>query len=469
MSVEVTRLQTKAEADLSGFVSVGKKYLTKRTSQVREEIEKQTQSSLTLFEEFFGALKKWKGLEPKLFRAIEEYERLASSDSNAAKDILVSTFLVRDSYNKAVYQLDKAKGQVSHQEVSVLASYFLIVHTYLVKLLNDGDKFYKTRGSQEEYIDIDKAGSLNTTVRKTKEQFRLLIKEWNMLLVAAVALAESPDITGSGTPLDQLDKALDNFFKDLTQEKWLVKKEKLIDVTSGKAEQVLEFESQGTKSAAEYGLGFIAEDLRNFTQQAESEATQEILNKYKDKFGAIEGSKNLEGQIVKQLTDVATGKKPKKYASKTKLSGTTGKTFKNPIKKPVQKILVGATTTRLASFPPSKAKQVESGDRTTQSELNKLKRKINQRLSAEVRRNMGRPALINRTGRFSNSVELTSLQEGSKTLVGTYTYLLSPYETFENTGEKQWPAGYNPKLLIAKSIRNLAEQYTDEKFTLRRQ
>ena len=468
MSVEVKRLQTKAEADLSGFVSIGKKYLTKRSNQVRKEIEEKTQSSLALFENFFGALKKWKGLEPKLFKAIQEYERLASTDSDAAKDLLVSTRLIRDSYNKAVYQLDKNKGQVSHQEVSVLASYFLIVHTYLVKLLNDGDKFYKTRGSQEEYIDIDKAGSLNTTVRKTKEQFRLLIKEWNMLLVAAVAVAESPNMLKE-EPLDQLDKALDNFFKDLTQEKWLIKKEKLIDVTSGKAEQVLAFESQGVKSASEYGLGFVAENLRTFTKQAESEAIQEILNKYKDKFGAIEGSKNLEGQIVKQLTDVATGKKPKRYASKTKLSGTTGKTFKNPIKKPVQKILVGATSTRLTSFPPSVVKKVESGDRTTQSELNKIKRKINQRLSAEVRRNMGRPALINRTGRFSNSVELTSLQGGNKTLVGTYTYLLSPYETFENTGEKQWPAGYNPKLLIAKSIRNLAEQYTDEKFTLRRQ
>ena len=117
---------------------------------------------------------------------------------------------------------------------------------------------------------------------------------------------------------------------------------------------------------------------------------------------------------------------------------------------------------------PKKTRQSEGGV-SNQRELNKLRMNINKRLPAEVRRNMGRPALINRTGRFSNSVELTSLQEGSKTLVGTYTYLLSPYETFENTGEKQWPAGYNPKLLIAKSIRNLAEQYTDEKFTLRRQ
>lgn len=95
--------------------------------------------------------------------------------------------------------------------------------------------------------------------------------------------------------------------------------------------------------------------------------------------------------------------------------------------------------------------------------------KINQRLPAEVRRNMGRPALINQTGRFSNSVTLTELRQGPKTLVGKYTYMLSPYETFENEGPRQWPTGYNPKTLITKSIRNLAMQYTEQKFTLRKE
>ena len=103
-----------------------------------------------------------------------------------------------------------------------------------------------------------------------------------------------------------------------------------------------------------------------------------------------------------------------------------------------------------------------------QQELNKLRTLINRRLPAQVRRNMGRPALINRTGRFSNSVELQSLRPAGKTIVGTYSYQMNPYETFENTGEKQWPVGYNPKPLIAKSIRDLALEYTNQKLTLRR-
>jgi transglutaminase-like putative cysteine protease len=95
----------------------------------------------------------------------------------------------------------------------------------------------------------------------------------------------------------------------------------------------------------------------------------------------------------------------------------------------------------------------------------KLTRVIQKRLPAEVRRNMGRPALINRTGRFSNSVRLINLAQTSKGVAGTYTYRLNPYATFENLGEKQWPVGYNPKSLITKSIRSLAVQYTKQRLT----
>ena len=81
---------------------------------------------------------------------------------------------------------------------------------------------------------------------------------------------------------------------------------------------------------------------------------------------------------------------------------------------------------------------------------------------------MGRPALINRTGRFSNSVILESLTHSPAGMVGEYSYQYRPYETFENTGRYKWPAGYNPKPLITKSIRNLAIQHMETKLTLRR-
>ena len=99
---------------------------------------------------------------------------------------------------------------------------------------------------------------------------------------------------------------------------------------------------------------------------------------------------------------------------------------------------------------------------------------INKRLPAEVRRNMGKPALTNRSGTFSNSPEIVKMRRSPKGLTADYTYLKTGggtpprsnqpgvYQTFENSG--RWPSGYNPKDLIKKSIRNLALQYTEEKF-----
>jgi hypothetical protein len=85
-----------------------------------------------------------------------------------------------------------------------------------------------------------------------------------------------------------------------------------------------------------------------------------------------------------------------------------------------------------------------------------IKRAINKRLPAEIRRNMGKPALTNRTSRFSDSAIIEDMTPAAKTLMVKYTYRLNPYETFENTGNRKWPSGYNPKPLISKSIRNLA-------------
>ena len=91
---------------------------------------------------------------------------------------------------------------------------------------------------------------------------------------------------------------------------------------------------------------------------------------------------------------------------------------------------------------------------------------INKNLSAEVTRNMGKPALSFQTGRFANSVQLLNLTQAKNTIMAKYTYLLDPYATFENTGRYRWPMAYNPKPLIAKSIRNLAQGRIEQKLTV---
>jgi len=183
-------------------------------------------------------------------------------------------------------------------------------------------------------------------------------------------------------------------------------------------------------------------------------------------------SEEAADDVVKEIIDTIT--KGRKRTNLKKKVKSKAKTFKNEKRnldliKP-EKILKTKSSRSLINISgtlPVK-RNTQSGKKEKSLSLAALKGKINRSLPAEVRRNMGRPALINQTGRFSNSVELTSLREGPKSLIGKYSYQLNPYETFENTGEKQWPQGYNPKPLIAKSIRNLAAKHVEDKFVLRR-
>ena len=92
---------------------------------------------------------------------------------------------------------------------------------------------------------------------------------------------------------------------------------------------------------------------------------------------------------------------------------------------------------------------------------------INKDLAKTVEGNMGRPALENQSGTFANSVRLETLRQAPKSIVGEYSYMESPYATFENSD--RWPSGYNPKPLITRSIRELAQQQLEStKFVLRK-
>jgi|11BtaG_2_1085332.scaffolds.fasta_scaffold03883_3 hypothetical protein len=214
-------------------------------------------------------------------------------------------------------------------------------------------------------------------------------------------------------------------------------------------------------------------------QQEDSFARDFFPGKPKDLF-KIKGSKQIGPEIENQFLDTFNGK-ARTYKSNTKMKSSI-------IEKPENKTKVGlkklgrkkTDAVRMLKQASAKISSAKVGKEKSDEAVNllKLKRLINTRLGAEVRRNMGRPALTNRTGQFSNSVELLSLRDTGKTLTGQYTYTLTGggsgsnktgvYSTFENLGTRKWPTGYNPKPLISKSIRNLAVRYTERKFTLRR-
>ena len=183
----------------------------------------------------------------------------------------------------------------------------------------------------------------------------------------------------------------------------------------------------------------------------------------------IEGSENLWNAYTEGFKQLMKTGRFKPYKSK---SGGTWSGIRAPdlqkSKKKLRKIAVQAAYTKALLKEATTAGTVKREDR--QSNIAKglitIRNKVNRKLPREIQKNMVRPALMNRTGRFALSTVLADLRPSTtgKTAMAKYTYMLNPYQTFENTGMRKWPMGYNPKPLISKSIRKLAEPEIKGKF-----
>jgi hypothetical protein len=97
----------------------------------------------------------------------------------------------------------------------------------------------------------------------------------------------------------------------------------------------------------------------------------------------------------------------------------------------------------------------------SQDELITLRTLLDTLLTEKIRQNMGsgnrRDILNLRSGRFAESVEVPRLSQSRQgTITAYYTYMKNPYATFSQGGRQQYPRSRDPKLLITRSIRELA-------------
>lgn len=108
--------------------------------------------------------------------------------------------------------------------------------------------------------------------------------------------------------------------------------------------------------------------------------------------------------------------------------------------------------------------QVQLGEPSVQTSLEVVKAVLQRDLVEQVKRNMVRPKLQLRTGRFAESVRLVEATQGVSGLVSLkYTYRLYPYQTFE-PGWKQGSVQRDPRKIISQSIRELVAPLVRDKF-----
>lgn len=124
-------------------------------------------------------------------------------------------------------------------------------------------------------------------------------------------------------------------------------------------------------------------------------------------------------------------------------------------------------------FKPRRITLPRKGRHTDREEdfrrVGRLMGYINNHLATEIQKNMGRPGLENRTGRFASSAKVQSIVPDKRGLMNiSYTYG-DTYKVFEpGNNNGKYSSSYDPRGVIGKSIRTLAISQAELKFITRR-
>lgn len=211
----------------------------------------------------------------------------------------------------------------------------------------------------------------------------------------------------------------------------------------------------------EYGfpVGIPEQQLTNLQKSTEElkfavgKGLTDAIRKNPSILADLETSKSLSQYIVQNtLQLIISGKQTASYTSEFNAAETTKysrvKVAQAKLPKPKQ------SSTKSTH-------KLKSNANTPTLNLTNLQNLLNTRLHDQIRANMGtgqsRNVLNYRSGRLAQSAKVERLSESRAGMITAfYTYMKYPYATFSAGGLQQYPKSRDPKLLIAKSIREIA-------------
>jgi hypothetical protein len=207
----------------------------------------------------------------------------------------------------------------------------------------------------------------------------------------------------------------------------------------------------------------------NIFKESLNKSYKEVLKDFKTKVtsGAVgtfitakfARSPTLLQSISNTLISTIIGDKYKGPKSSLK---DINKNLKQGVKKTVSSKKSNTTKSSSKSTRKSNVKVAElSSIRAQPVNLLNLQNLINQHLQNVISANMGdgnrRDVLNYRTGRFASSAKVEYISESRAGMITAfYSYMKNPYATFSGGGQQQYPRSRDPKLLISKSIREIA-------------
>lgn len=199
---------------------------------------------------------------------------------------------------------------------------------------------------------------------------------------------------------------------------------------------------------------------------------QGLLSETSQSLVELESSPKIVKLIEDRLVATISGKKRK---LKNEYTGTIDNlpelTVRNVVGAAKAKADIRRTKAELKSLKQkvTKAKQeVKKQVLPKTVNLVNLLAILNSQIQDVVSANMGdgtRKDILNyRTGRFASTINIDHLTMSRDGLISVfYTYMKNPYATFSAGGKQQSPKTRDPKLLIGKSVRDIAQQVVANK------
>ena len=183
----------------------------------------------------------------------------------------------------------------------------------------------------------------------------------------------------------------------------------------------------------------------------------------------MEGSPSIKEKIEAHIVMpfVELDKKHKNVKTKTPIK----KAKDTKKKKAPSKQLSAASLAITQKRNPAKKTFKKKGPKDTQRSMFSILTLINQKLPQTLKKNMTEPGLVNRTGRFANSVKVMDVQETREGFASFgYTYDKAPYQIFEmGIGSAPWATPErDPRKLIDNSMREIAAELALGRFYTRR-
>jgi hypothetical protein len=181
-------------------------------------------------------------------------------------------------------------------------------------------------------------------------------------------------------------------------------------------------------------------------------------------------SDNIPEYLGKLYTDILDSKGAGRKVNKTTptVSALKSRPVNTRVASPLDKVKLPLANmkTKLAKIKSELTASKSAKAQTASGvslDLFSLQNLINQQLQDVISANMGdgnrRDVLNYRTGRLAGSAKVETMTESRAGMITAfYSYMKNPYATFSQGGQQQNPRSRDPKLLISKSIREIAAQ-----------